>query len=82
MNILIVGDGKVGYTLAEDLSAEGHDVTIVDSDPEALDRAGDALDVLCVHGNGASVRTLLEAGAETADVLISVVASDEINMIC
>ncbi len=82
MNILIVGDGKVGYTLAEDLTAEGHDITIIDRDSEALERAGDALDVLCVQGNGASVRTLLEAGADKADILISVMASDETNMIC
>lgn len=82
MNILIVGDGKVGYTLAEDLSAEGHDVTVVDSNPEALERAEEALDVLCVHGSGADVKTLLEAGVERADILISVMASDEINMIC
>lgn len=82
MNILIVGDGKVGYTLAEDLTAEGHDVTIIDRDSEALERAGDALDVLCVQGNGASVRTLLEAGADKADILISVMANDETNMIC
>lgn len=82
MNIVIVGDGKVGYTLAEYLSAEGHDVTIVDRNSEALNKAGDTLDVMCVRGNGANVRTLLEAGVDESDILIAVTASDETNMLC
>ena len=53
--IIIVGDGKVGYTLAEHLSQEEHDVTLIDTDDEALKRASDALDVMCVKGNGASI---------------------------
>lgn len=82
MNIVIVGDGKVGYTLAEFLSKENHDVTIVDNNKAALLKASETLDVLCVRGNGANVRTLLEAGVENADVIIAATTNDELNMVC
>lgn len=82
MNIIIVGDGKVGYTLAEHLSREEHNVTIVDTHDEALRRASDALDVMTLKGNGASITTLREAGADQADVLIACTSMDEINMVC
>ncbi len=82
MNIIIVGDGKVGYTLAEYLSKDGHDVTIVDKNRHALSKASETLDVMCIMGNGANVRTLLEAGVETADVVIAATTNDEMNMVC
>ena len=82
MNIIIVGDGKVGYTLAELLSQEDHNITIVDNNSEALRKADDALDVMCVKGNGASISVLREAGAEHADVLIAATSMDEVNMVC
>lgn len=82
MNIVIVGDGKVGYTLAAYLAQENHDVTIVDQDAAALAKASETLDVMCVKGNGANVRTLLEAGVAEADVLIAVTTNDEMNMVC
>ena len=82
MNIVIVGDGKVGYTLASYLAQENHDVTIVDQDAVALEKASETLDVMCVRGNGANVRTLLEAGADEADILIAVTTNDEMNMVC
>ena len=82
MKIIIVGDGKVGFTLAEHLSRESHDVTIIDTRDEALKRASDALDVMCLKGNGASIATLREAEAEHADILIAATSLDEINMIC
>ncbi len=82
MNIVIVGDGKVGFTLASYLAQEEHDVTIVDQDAAALEKASETLDVMCVRGNGANVRTLLEAGADNADVLIAVTTNDEMNMVC
>ncbi|NLF27832.1 MAG: Trk system potassium transporter TrkA [Clostridiales bacterium] len=82
MNIVIVGDGKVGYTLADYLSKDGHDVTIVDNNKKALAKASETLDVLCVPGSGANVRTLLEAGVETADVVIAATTGDETNMVC
>lgn len=82
MNIVIVGDGKVGYTLAACLARENHDVTIVDRDARALAKASETLDVMCVRGNGANVRTLLEAGVDTADIMIAATTNDEMNMVC
>lgn len=82
MRIIVVGDGKVGHTLAENLASEAHDVVVVDRNEEVLRRCEDTLDVMCVRGNGATVATLTEAGAQKADVLIATTASDETNMLC
>lgn len=82
MHIMVVGDGKVGHTLAEHLAREDHDVVIVDRSEEVLARSQDTLDVLCVRGNGANAQTLMEAGADKADILIAATASDETNMLC
>lgn len=82
MRIIIVGCGKVGYSLAENLSQEDNDVTVVDRCPAPLQKAGDNLDVLCVRGNGASAKTLLEAGARDGDILIAATSGDELNMLC
>lgn len=82
MDIVIVGSGKVGFTLAEQLVKEEHNVTIVDSSEEALRKAGDQLDIMTVRGNGVSASTLREAGAEGADLLVAATNSDEVNMVC
>ncbi|MDO4741437.1 MAG: NAD-binding protein, partial [Eubacteriales bacterium] len=82
MNIIIVGDGKVGYTLAQYLSQENHDVTVVDNNKDNLTKAVETLDVMSVRGNGANVETLLNAGADTADMVIAVTTNDETNMVC
>lgn len=82
MKIIIIGDGKVGYSLAENLSKEDHDVTIIDKNPEALKKASEFLDVMCIRGNGVSTKILLEAGVKEADILIAVTTSDEMNMVC
>ena len=82
MRILIVGDGKVGHTLAEQLLREGHDITIIDQNEDVIRKAEDNLDVICVHGNGANATTLLEAEVDRADILVAATASDEINMLC
>ncbi|MBQ4085480.1 MAG: NAD-binding protein, partial [Clostridia bacterium] len=55
MNIIIVGDGKVGYTLAQYLSQENHDITVVDNKRDVLAKAVETLDVSSVRGNGANV---------------------------
>ena len=62
MKIIIVGDGKVGFTLAEHLSQEEHDITVIDTNDAALRHASEALDVMCVKGNGASISALRESG--------------------
>ncbi len=82
MNIVIVGSGKVGFTLAEQLAREEHDITIVDSSEDTLRRAGDQLDIMTVQGNGVSSATLREAGAAGADLLVAATNSDEVNMVC
>ena len=82
MKIIIVGDGKVGFTLAEHLSQEEHDVTVIDTNDDALRRASESLDVMCVKGNGASISALRESGADTADVVIAAPSMDEVNMVC
>ena len=82
MRILIVGDGKVGHTLAEELIEEGHDVVIIDKNDEVVHKAEEMLDAMCVHGNGANAQTLLDAGVEKADIIVAATASDETNMLC
>ncbi len=82
MKIVIVGDGKIGSTLAEQLSREGHHITIIDRSPDPLEQTSEELDILCVEGNGAAFDTQREAGVDTADLLIAVAASDELNLLC
>ena len=82
MKVIIVGDGKVGFTLADHLSREDHDVTIIDTSEDALRRASEQLDVMCIKGNGASITALRESGVDGADVLIAATSMDEINMVC
>ena len=61
MQIIIVGDGKVGVALTEQLSSEGHDITVIDSNPKVLEQSLESYDVMVVHGNGASIGVLKEA---------------------
>lgn len=82
MKIIIVGNGKVGYSLAEQLVAEHHDVTVVDIHEHNLANASDTLDLMILQGNGVSADTLREAGADTADLLVATTNADEINMVC
>lgn len=82
MKIIVVGIGKVGYTVAEQLSQEMHDVIVVDTNATALSAATRDLDVIGVNGNGASDVVLQEAGIEECDLLIALTGSDEINLLC
>ena len=82
MNIIIVGAGKVGYALAEQLSREDHNLTVIDPSEEAAHRVSDALDVICIRGNGVTVPVLEEAGVSQADLLIAATGLDEVNMVC
>ncbi len=81
MKILIAGHGKVGATLARQLSGEGYDLTLIDSDPNVLEEGLQQYDVMTVCGNCAVKDTLLEAGVETADLLIAVTGTDEVNLL-
>jgi len=80
MRILIIGAGAVGFDLAQRLIDEDHEVVIVDSNPDKVQRAADNLDILAVHGNGASIPILEEAGISRADILVAVARNDEVNL--
>ena len=82
MNIIIAGDGKVGSTLTRLLSAEGHNVTLIDSNARVLAASQEQFDVMAVHGNCASMDVLLEAGVMDADLLIAATNLDEVNLLC
>ena len=82
MKILIAGSGKVGETLVEQLSAEGYDLTVIDSDSETLERMVTRYDVIGLNGNCASMEVLRQAGGEKADLMIAATGSDEINLLC
>lgn len=82
LRIIIVGCGKVGHTLTEQLAREGHDVTIVDTNERVLRDTSEVFDVMGVRGNGASLSVLEEAGIRKADLFIAVTGSDELNLLC
>lgn len=82
MKIIIVGLGKVGQTLADELSREGNDITVVDCREEAVRAVSAQYDLMGVVGNGAGYSTLMEAGIEEADLLLAVTSSDELNLLC
>jgi trk system potassium uptake protein TrkA len=79
--ILIVGGGLVGQTLADRLSRDGHDVTVVERDPERARLLSEKLDVQVVEGNGSTVPVLRTAGIETADLVVAATQSDEANVV-
>ena len=82
MKIVLVGGGKVGAALARQLSEEGHNVTVVDTNKTRVEHIGESYDVMSILGNGSSITTLSEAGVEDADVFIAVTGSDELNLLC
>lgn len=81
MQIIIIGAGTVGAAICKQLSAEGHSITVIDNDPDALHDISNICDVFGVDGNGADVAVLRAAGAEKAELLIALSASDEINIL-
>jgi len=82
MKIIIVGCGKVGYTLVEKLNNEEHDITVIDEREDKVSSITDELDAMGIVGNGVSFQTLQEAGIKHADLLIAVTGSDEQNLLC
>ena len=82
MNIIIAGDGKVGSMLTRQLSTEGHDITVIDSDARVLESSVERYDVIAVHGNCASMSVLQQAGVKDADLLIAATSEDEVNLLC
>ena len=82
MRIVIVGGGKVGFALAEQLTREGHDIVVIDSSKKVLGDCAERLDVITIEGNGASLRTQRGARTGESDLLIAATASDELNLMC
>ena len=82
MNILIAGNGKVGSLLARQLSSEGHNITVIDSNAKVLQTTVERYDVIGVHGNCASMTVLQSAGIREANLLIAATNQDEVNLLC
>jgi len=82
MKIIVVGCGKVGSALAAQLSEEGHDVSVVDKNPQVVNDVSSNYDVMGIVGNGGSYSVQKELGVEEADLLIAASDSDELNLLC
>lgn len=82
LKIIIVGCGKVGRTLVDQLSKEGHEIMVIDKDAEKISSLTNMYDIMGLEGNGASYSIQMEAGIKDADLLIAVTDSDELNLLC
>lgn len=82
MKIIIVGCGKVGATLAEQLNNEQHDIMLIDKNADVINSITERIDVMGVVGNGAVYKVQMEAGIQETDLLIATTNSDELNMLC
>lgn len=82
MNIIIVGCGSVGRTLAQKLNDDGNAVTVIDMSSEKIQKLTNRCDVMGIVGNGATYTVQREAGINTADLFIAVTGSDELNLLC
>jgi len=81
MKILIIGAGAVGFSIAKQLSAEGHDISVVDVNPKLIRKISEKLDVSVITGNATSPSVLESAGVEGADMVLAVTTSDEVNIV-
>lgn len=81
MKIVIIGDGKVGYRLAKQLSEENYDVVLIDNNAGKLKEAINRLDIFCITGDGVSAEIQKEAGVPDADLVIACTTTDELNML-
>ena len=82
LKIIIVGCGKVGRTLVDRLSKEGHDIVVIDKNQDRIDNLTNLYDIMGIQGNGASYSIQVEAGIKDADLIIAVTNSDELNLLC
>ena len=81
MNILILGAGQVGTSVAAALASENNDITVVDTDHQRLRDLAERLDIRTVVGHGSLPSVLSHAGAEEAELLVAVTSSDEVNLL-
>lgn len=82
MDIIVAGAGKTGLTLARQMIAEGHNITLVDTNSRVLETAVERYDAMAVCGNSASKAVLQQAGVEEADLVIAATDADEVNLLC
>ena len=81
MKIVIIGDGKVGYKLAKQLSSDKYDIILIDNNEEKLRKSIERMDVFCVAGEGGSVEVQQRADVPHADLVIACTSTDECNML-
>lgn len=82
MKIVIAGAGRIGGTVAAVLAEEGHDITLIDHDPDTIRVTSNSMDVICFEGKAADPEALREAGACEADLVLAATEKDEVNMVC
>ena len=82
MKIVIVGDGKVGFALTQQLAREDHDIVVIDSNKMVLKESQQMVDIQVVHGNGASPVVQSAASVGESDLMIAATSADEINLLC
>ena len=82
MKIIVIGTGKVGSLLAEQLAQEGHRIVAIDHNEKKLLEMQNRLDVLCMPGDAVNRTLMIEAGVGTSDLVIAATDSDEVNMLC
>lgn len=82
MRVIVAGAGEIGWFIAGKVSAEGHDVTIIDKDERRIRQVNDELDVQAMCGSAGSAHVLIKAGIADADLLVAVTGSDETNIVC
>ena len=81
MEVIVIGGGKLGQKIIEDLNDEGHQITLIDKNPDVLNRLIDEIDIKGVTGIGTDINVLKDAGVTQAKVVISATPSDEVNVI-
>lgn len=82
MKIVIIGAGKVGKKISDQLVMENHDIIVIDNDASRLNTVNNNHDIMCIQGNGTLSEVQLEAGIDSADVMIATMPNDELNMLC
>lgn len=81
VKICVVGGGKIGSEIAAQLTDNGCEVTVIDTNLDLINKISNAMDIICYQGNGASLTILQDAGAAEADIFIAVTGSDELNIL-
>lgn len=81
MDIIVAGCGKIGEAIISNLTAEGHNITAIDKDPEVIENITNIYDIMGVCGNGSDVEILSEANVERVELFIAVSGNDESNML-